>query len=78
MVLFETPSAAIRMMRARLASPCGKDREFTMALNCSCSPLDNVTGFLGRPVIMGFAPFYEITHDTKPSLFIQVINETKH
>src|SRR5208283_1821767 len=56
--LFEIPSAASRTMRARLTRPCGDDREFAMAPNCSRISWGKITGFLGRPVIMGFLLFY--------------------
>jgi hypothetical protein len=35
--------------------------EFTMALNCSRISWGKITGFLGRPVIMGFLLFFSYT-----------------
>jgi len=43
--------------------------------------LDKITGFLGRPVIMGFPPLVSlIPHDNKSGLLIQIFtgHNTKH
>jgi hypothetical protein len=37
------------------------DQTLTMALNCSRISWGKITGFLGRPVIMGFLLFFSYT-----------------
>ena len=55
----------------RVTRPEGREREETIPLSCSCG--DKIIEAFGRPVLMGFPPFEEVTHDSITSIFMSII-----
>src|SRR6266496_160442 len=53
MTVLWVPSAARRMIRARVTSGCGSERDRVYATSCSRSAGESVSGCSGRPVRMG-------------------------
>jgi len=65
MAVLALPSAAINTMRARRTRPCRNARELAQALSCSRPAGASLSGFFGRPVIMGTTLQCTGAHDTK-------------